>query len=341
MVPADQRESIQRSLEVLSQGGIVAFPTDTVYGLGANAQNPAAVRRIFELKDRPPDHPVIVHLDNPKYLHRWSREVPEAAQKLAARFWPGPLTMVLPRSENVHDVVTGGQDTVAIRVPSHPMAQQLLTAFGGGIAAPSANRFGRVSPTRAEHVREEFGDAVRVVLDGGESQIGLESTIVSFDGEQVRLLRPGFITYSQLKEVVGDVIVGVAPSAPRVPGSKVSHYAPMTPMSIVPVDEIDKRAETLSEGGRRVAVLAMRLPLRTYPSVTWINAGRRPDSYAHDLYSNLRALDKAGCEQILVQDVPTEEKWTAIRDRLSRGASVGSAADSDQVAETGGFSVLP
>ena len=251
--------------------------------------------------------------------------------------------MVLPRSENVHDVVTGGQDTVAIRVPSHPMAQQLLTAFGGGIAAPSANRFGRVSPTRAEHVREEFGDAVRVVLDGGESQIGLESTIVSFEGEQVRLLRPGFVTYSQLKEVVGDVIVGAAPSAPRVPGNKVSHYAPMTPMTIVPVDEIDKRAETLSEGGRRVAVLAMRLPLKTYPSVTWINAGRRPDAYAHDLYANLRALDKAGCEQILVQDVPSDEKWTAIRDRLIRGApSVRRArGEHDQFAETGGYSVLP
>ena len=151
--------------------------------------------------------------------------------------------MVLPRAEAVHDVVTGGQDTVAIRVPSHPMAQQLLTAFGGGIAAPSANRYGRVSPTRAEHVREEFGDAVRVVLDGGESQIGLESTIVSFDGEQVRLLRPGFVTYSQLKEVVGDVIVGAGAGTPRVPGAKVSHYAPLTPMTIVPVDEIDKRAE--------------------------------------------------------------------------------------------------
>ena len=232
---------------------------------------------------------------------------------------------------------------MAVRVPSHPMAQQLLTAFGGGIAAPSANRFGRVSPTRAEHVREEFGEAVRVVLDGGESQIGLESTIVGFDGEQVRLLRPGYVTYSQLKEVVGDVILGAVPGAPRVPGNKVSHYAPVTPMSIVPVDEVDKRAETLSEGGRRVAVLAMRLPLRTYPSVTWINAGRRPDSYAHDLYSNLRALDKAGCEQILVQDVPTDEKWTAIRDRLSRGAAVGSAGsgEHDQFAETGGYSVLP
>jgi len=334
---------LEQAVTALRDGELVAFPTETVYGLGANAQNPAAVKRIFELKERPPDHPVIVHLDNPKYLHRWAREVPENARKLAARFWPGPLTMVLPRSEGVHDVVTGGQDTVAIRVPSHPMAQQLLTAFGGGIAAPSANRFGRVSPTRAEHVREEFGDAVRVVLDGGESQIGLESTIVSFDGEQVRLLRPGFVTYSQLKEVVGDVIVGASASTPRVPGAKVSHYAPMTPMTIVPVDEIDKRAETLSEGGRRVAVLAMRLPLKTYPSVTWINAGRRPDAFAHDLYANLRALDKAGCEQILVQDVPSEEKWTAIRDRLNRGAAVGaaSASEHDQFAETGGYSVLP
>jgi L-threonylcarbamoyladenylate synthase len=329
---------LEHAVTALRDGELVVFPTETVYGLGANAQNPAAVRRIFELKERPPDHPVIVHLDNPKYLHRWAREVPENARKLAARFWPGPLTMVLPRSEAVHDVVTGGQDTVAIRVPSHPMAQ--LTAFGGGIAAPSANRFGRVSPTRAEHVREEFGDAVRVVLDGGESQIGLESTIVGFEGEQVRLLRPGFVTYSQIKEVVGDVVVGAGASSPRVPGAKVSHYAPLTPMTIVPVDEIDKRAEQLSEGGRRVAVLAQRLPLKTYNTVTWINAGRRPDAFAHDLYSNLRALDKANCEQILVQDVPSDEKWTAIRDRLSRGAAMG-AAEQDQFAETGGYSVLP
>ena len=153
VVRATQVE-IETAVQALRDGELVAFPTETVYGLGANAQNPAAVRRIFEVKGRPPDHPVIVHIDSPRYLHRWVRDVPESAARLAEVFWPGPLTMVMRRAPNVHDVITGGQDTIAIRVPAHPMAQQLLTAFGGGIAAPSANRYGRLSPTRAEHVRE-------------------------------------------------------------------------------------------------------------------------------------------------------------------------------------------
>ncbi|MGH8229492.1 MAG: L-threonylcarbamoyladenylate synthase, partial [Steroidobacteraceae bacterium] len=217
---------IEAAVQALRDGELVAFPTETVYGLGANAQNPAAVRKIFEAKGRPPSHPVIVHLDSPRYLHRWVREVPESASKLGERFWPGPLTIVMPRAGNVHDVVTGGQDTIAIRVPSHPMAQQLLTAFGGGIAAPSANRYGRLSPTRPEHVRDELGDVVRLVLDGGECQIGLESTIVACLDGTVQLLRPGAITATQLREVVGDQLAGADAAAPRVPGSTPSHYAP-------------------------------------------------------------------------------------------------------------------
>ncbi|MFO1510384.1 MAG: L-threonylcarbamoyladenylate synthase [Steroidobacteraceae bacterium] len=339
IVRATQAE-IDEAVTALRDGELVAFPTETVYGLGANAQNPAAVQRIFEAKGRPTTHPVIVHLDSPKYLHRWVREVPETAQALAERFWPGPLTLVLPRNPNVHDIITGGQDTIAVRVPAHPMAQQLLTAFGGGIAAPSANRFGRVSPTRAEHVREEFGDAVRVVLDGGESQLGLESTIVACGSSGVRLLRPGAVTIAQLRQVVGDVQIGAANEAPRVPGSTPSHYAPATPMTIVPADEIDTRAEDASEGGRRIAVLAQRLPLKTYPSVTWINAGRRPDAYAHDLYANLRTLDKAGCEQILVQEVPGDDKWDAIRDRLLRGAAA-SEVENAEFTSTGALGVMP
>jgi L-threonylcarbamoyladenylate synthase len=329
-------KELEQAVTALRDGELVAFPTETVYGLGANAQNPAAVRRIFELKERPADHPVIVHLDNPKYLHRWASTVPDNAQKLAARFWPGPLTMVLPRSENVHDVVTGGQDTVAIRVPSHPMAQQLLTAFGGGIAAPSANKYGRLSPTRPEHVRDELGDAVKVVLDGGESQIGLESTIVSVDGPSVRLLRPGAVTAGQLRTVVSELLMGPDLESPRVPGSTPSHYAPSTALVIVPAGEIDAQAAALSEGGKRIAVLAQRLPLKSHKYVTWINAGRRPDQFAHDLYANLRTLDKAGCQKILVQDVPSDERWDAIRDRLTRAAS--SISDGD---DTGSMAVLP
>ena len=335
IVRATQVE-IETAVQALRDGELVAFPTETVYGLGANAQNPAAVRKIFEAKGRPESHPLIVHLDSPRFLHRWVREVPEAATKLAERFWPGPLTMVLPRGPNVHDVVTGGQDTVAIRVPQHPMAQQLLTAFGGGIAAPSANRYGRLSPTRAEHVRDELGDAVKVILDGGESQIGLESTIIAFEGESVRLLRPGAVTAGQIRLVVTDLQVGAALDSPRVPGSAASHYAPTTPMSIVPAGEIDAHAGAASEGGRRIAVLAQRLPLKSHKYVTWINAGRRPEQYGHDLYANLRTLDKAGCQQILVQDVPEGERWEAIRDRLLRAASSVSQSD-----DTGAMAVLP
>jgi len=335
IVRATQVE-IETAVQTLRDGDLVAFPTETVYGLGANAQNPAAVQKIFAAKGRPTSHPVIVHLDSPRFLHRWVREVPEVASKLAERFWPGPLTIVMPRALNVHDLVTGGQDTVAVRVPSHPMAQQLLTAFGGGIAAPSANRYGRLSPTRPEHVRDELGDAVKVILDGGECQIGLESTIVAIEDANVRLLRPGAVTAGQLRAVVGDVLIGANVESPRVPGSTPAHYAPSTPMTIIPAGEIDAHAAALSEGGRRVAVLAQRLPLRAHKYVTWINAGRRPEQYGHDLYANLRTLDKAGCAQILVQDVPEGERWDAIRDRLVRAAS--SVSESDH---SGAMAVLP
>jgi len=337
-VRASQAE-IEAAVDALRDGELVAFPTETVYGLGANASNPAAVRKVFELKDRPASHPVIVHIDQSKYLKRWVRELSPEAEKLAAAFWPGPLTLVLPRSETVHDEVTGGQDTVAIRIPSHPMARQLLDAFGGGIAAPSANRYGRLSATRAEHVQDEFGDAVKVILDGGECQLGLESTIVScLDGE-VRLLRPGAIKLSQLRAVVGEVQIGANNAVPRVPGSAAAHYSPATPLSIVPGGELDALAKSLSEGGQRIAVLAQRLPLKTYETVTWVNAGKRAEAFGHDLYANLRTLDKAGCARILVQEVPGDERWDAIRDRLAR-AAVGAAADSGRYSSLG-TGVLP
>jgi len=312
---------LDNAVQALRAGEVVAFPTETVYGLGANAQHEAAVAKIFALKGRPASHPLIVHLDSARYLHRWAREVPEAAQKLAARFWPGPLTLVLPRASNVLDLITGGQDTVAVRVPAHPMAQQLLTAFGGGIAAPSANRYGHVSPTRADHVRDEFGDALGVVLDGGECKLGLESTIVACVGDSVRMLRPGQITLSQLRREVGEVHSGAAEDSPRVPGSTLAHYAPATPLRLVEGGQIERLAAELSAAGQRVGVLAQRPPVGTYRHVTWVNAGTRVEAFGHDLYTHLRALDKAGASCLLVQEVPADERWDAVRDRLSRAAA--------------------
>jgi L-threonylcarbamoyladenylate synthase len=324
VVRATQTE-IEKAVETLRAGDLVVFPTETVYGLGANASNPAAVRKIFEVKGRPADHPVIVHLDNQRYLHRWVSEVPPAAEKLAAMFWPGPLTLILPKGEHVNDIVTGGQNSIGIRIPSHPMALQLLNAFGGGIAAPSANRYGRLSPTKPEHVRDELGDAVHVVLDGGDSPIGLESTIVSCLDNQVRLLRPGFITRSQIQQVVGELTV--SGEAPRAPGDRAQHYAPSTPLEIVPWDDLERRAGEILEREEKVAVLAMRPPLHTKRYMTWINAGKKPDAYGHNLYNNLRTLDRAQCVRILVQELPHEdERWAAILDRLQR-ASGGLGED--------------
>jgi len=320
VVRATQTE-IEGAVETLRAGALVAFPTETVYGLGANAADPVAVAKIFELKGRPADHPVIVHLDNPRYLHRWVASMPAVAEELAARFWPGPLTLILPKADDVNAVVTGGQDSIGIRIPSHPMAQQLLTAFGGGIAAPSANRYGRLSPTRPEHVREEFGDAVGVVLDGGESPIGLESTIVSCLDNVARLLRPGFITRSQLEKAIGPLEIGG--DAPRTPGDRLIHYAPVTPLEIVAPDDLEARASELAAGEDKVGVLAMRPPLNAQRHMTWINAGKKADTYAHNLYNHLRTLDRVGCVRILVQAPPGDERWTAVNDRLQRASGLG------------------
>src|SRR5688500_12546066 len=192
---------LDRAVEMLRAGGIIALPTETVYGLGADADNEAAVRKVFAAKGRPADHPVIVHLASGAQIDQWATDIPPAARTLADAFWPGPLTIILKRSPRALDVVTGGLDTVGLRVPSHPVAQHLLTRFGGAIAAPSANRFGRVSPTTAEHVRQEFGSAVDLILDGGDCQVGLESTIVDLSSGASAILRPGFVTAEQIEAV--------------------------------------------------------------------------------------------------------------------------------------------
>jgi len=323
------QDEIDQAVEALREGEVVAFPTETVYGLGADASNPDAVHKVFELKGRPATHPLIVHIEHPRALDRWALEVPPAAVALAEKFWPGPLTLVLRRAPAVDLAITGGQDTIAIRVPGHPVAQQLLRAFGGGIAAPSANRYGRISPTRAEHVREEFGDELRIVLDGGDCKIGLESTIVSCVDTVPRILRPGGITLSQLRAVVPETQGGPDAYTPRVPGSDRKHYAPATPLSIVTSKTLEEVVRQLTESHEKVAVMASRPPRVANRYMTWINAGRRADVYARELYVNLRTLDKSGAREILVEEVPAGEQWDAVRDRLRRAASAENVVSGD------------
>jgi L-threonylcarbamoyladenylate synthase len=324
------QSEIQEAVEALRAGELVAFPTETVYGLGANANNPDAVRKIFRAKGRPSTHPLIVHIDHPRYIQRWVRELTPEAKSLADAFWPGPLTIVAKRAPAVNDVITGGQDTIAIRVPNHPVAQQLLNAFGGGIAAPSANRYGKVSPTRAEHVRDEFGEEIRIVLDGDDCKIGLESTIVSCVGDVPRVLRPGSITMSQLRAVVPSIHMGPNPGAPRVPGTMSRHYSPVTPVNVVPSRRLEIVMNEFTAKEEKVAVLAQRPPGNTTPFMTWINAGTRADVYARQLYANLRTLDKAGAKIILVEEVPDDERWEATRDRLKRAATAENIVTYDQ-----------
>jgi L-threonylcarbamoyladenylate synthase len=300
------------AVDALERGGLVAFPTETVYGLGADASNPKAVARLYAVKRRPLDHPVIVHFASAQDAFTWAREVPEQARLLARHFWPGPLTLVLKRSRKAQDFVTGGQDSVGLRVPSHPVARELLKSFAGGIAAPSANRFGRVSPTTAAHVREDLGADVDLVLEGGPSEVGIESTIVDLSGGAPVLLRPGRISKQDLERVIG-AVKERSESSPRHSGGLERHYAPRTPARLVPTYDLDKEIARLKE---KVAVLAFSRPDERVDY--WLRMPRDPDAYAQRLYGALRELDAAGCEEILVEAPPEAPEWVAVRDRLHR-----------------------
>jgi len=310
-------DDIAHAAAILRGGGLVAFPTETVYGLGADATNPDAVRRIFAAKGRPADHPLIVHVGDAGELGAWAREIPENARRLADVFWPGPLTLILRRSASVSDLITGGQDTVGVRVPSHPVAQSLLRTFGGGIAAPSANRFGRISPTTAEHVRAELGDRVDLVLDGGASEVGIESAIVDVSGDVPRLLRPGMIGTRQIETVLGCALGAASMQSPRVSGMLEAHYAPTTPLIMLTRDAIARLAPT-PEGPQ--VVLARRSPPAGVAASAWMEAPEDPRGYAHELYRNLRALDAGGYARIIIEALPDTPEWAAVRDRLTRAA---------------------
>jgi L-threonylcarbamoyladenylate synthase len=320
-------DEIERAANILRNGGVVAFPTETVYGLGADASNPTAVARIYALKGRPSDHPVIVHLAAASQLHDWALDPSPQALQLADTFWPGPLTLVVRRAPHVCDAVTGGQDTVGLRVPAHPIAQALLHAFGGGVAAPSANRFGRVSATSAQHVREEFGRELGCVLDGGECTVGIESTIVDVSGKQPVLLRPGGIGVDALERTLGAAVAMPGRSAPRAPGRLKAHYAPATPLMLVEHDVAPELIRSLARQDKRVAVLSFSAMRPLLPGLTWLACVPDVERYAHDLYANLRTADASGSEVIVVERPPARPEWAAVLDRLTRAAAGSSGPD--------------
>jgi L-threonylcarbamoyladenylate synthase len=304
----------------LAAGEAIAFPTETVYGLGADATNEAAVAKIFALKGRPADHPLIVHFADPAQLAEWALEIPEEASRLAERFWPGPLTMILRKARRVPGTVTGGQDTVGLRCPSHPVAQALLREFArvgsGAVAAPSANKFGHVSPTTAQHVRDEFGDAL-FILDGGACEVGLESTIVDLSRGSPVLLRPGGIAREELESVLGRPVASRDAGAPRASGTLDAHYAPRTALALVDPGMLDAELAMPSN----IAVLALReAPLHARVT-SWITGPFDAARYGHDLYANLRTLDSSGAKRIVVESPPRIAAWEAVNDRLMRAAA--------------------
>lgn len=349
--PAPSAE-ILNAVEMLRAGDLVALPTETVYGLGADAANETAVAKIFAAKGRPANHPLIVHVAKNVKLEMWAVEIPRIAKKLTDAFWPGPLTLILKKSSRITKAVTGGQETVGLRCPAHPLAQQLLAEFAkvgsGIIAAPSANKFGHVSPTTAQHVRAEFGDGL-LILDGGPCEVGIESTIL--DLSRMRslkhpvLLRPGAITLEMIAEIIGEIPLhaddvpasksrSLLTDTPRVSGSLAAHYAPMTPLLLLKAKAIQEQTDQHLAAGKRVAVLAFAAPHGVAPSppgvgvkkvrpLVWITAERDPADYARDMYAHLRTLDAAQTAVILVEAPPLTTAWEAINDRLGR-AAVGS-----------------
>ena len=333
IVPATP-EALEQAALALAAGEVVAFPTETVYGLGADAADPRAVGRVFALKQRPADHPLIVHLASVDAAAAWAAEMPPLARRLAECFWPGPLTLILRRAPHVNTVVTGGQDTIGLRVPSHPVALALLQAFArvgsGAIAAPSANRFGRLSATRAVHVVDEFGDALRMVIDGGDSDVGIESTIVDVSGGRAVLLRPGAIGIDALADALGGPPAAPDAGSPRASGTLASHYAPRAQVMLVEPDLVAEVARFLHGDGKSVAVLARTAGEPLFDAASgaprWHRAPADAVAYAHDLYAVLRTLDAPGTDVIVVEQPPLDVQWSAVHDRLLRAAADRPAA---------------
>lgn len=320
----------------LAAGGLVALPTETVYGLGARAEDDAAVAAIFAAKGRPADHPLIVHVADAEAAQHFAAEWPQRAARLAQAFWPGPVTLIVPRRADRATAAAGGQESIGLRCPSHPVAQALLRqalALGVmGVAAPSANRFGRVSPTRAAHVAEEFGPPL-LVLDGGDCQEGIESAIVDCRGEKPSLLRPGTVGREALEAALGEALVAPGRDAPRASGTLESHYAPQARVLLLESGELHQALQAAQSAAGLIAAAAETGTVALYARSAellalavqrgWVNASMpdSPAAAAHQLFADLRRLDTTGCRQIWIERPPEDSAWEGVRDRLQRAAA--------------------
>lgn len=340
---------MERAGEILRRGGLVAFPTETVYGLGGDALNPESSRKIYAAKGRPSDNPLIVHIADTDALEKIAAEIPESARRLAEAFWPGPLTMILKKSDAVPRETTGGLDTVAVREPSHPTARELIRCAGGYVAAPSANTSGRPSPTQAKYVAEDLDGRIDMILDGGDVGIGLESTIVDLTVEPPQILRPGYITAEMLERVLGAVDTDItvlqsqieAGQAPKAPGMKYRHYAPRGELVIIRgepgavVADINRRSAADRAAGERVGVIATDETRTRYRADVVKDAGHRGDEeeIAHNLYTILREFDDEGVTRIYSESFPAEGLGQAIMNRLLKAAGhrVETAKEENQV----------
>lgn len=312
-------DAVARAVELLAGGEPVALPTETVYGLAADATRADAVLKIFEAKERPLFDPLIVHLPEPGWLDRVTRERSPLAEKLAAKFWPGPLTLVLPRREIIPEVVTSGLATVAVRMSAHPLFREVASRFGKPLAAPSANRFGRISPTAAAHVMAELGGRIPLILDGGPTDFGVESTIVAVDGDRIKILRSGPVTMEDLSEF-GKVVFEKRGGIPVAPGQLRSHYAPRTPLQLVG----DAR-DFVPAYGQKCGLLAWNLsfPAQSFAAVEILSREQNLREAAANLFTALRRLDEAGLELIIAEEIPEEGLGIAIMDRLRKASANG------------------
>lgn len=327
-------EQIQHAVATLKAGRLVAFPTETVYGLGADAHNSAAVKKVFAAKHRPATHPLIVHISSATQLDQWAKQIPNCARILSQHFWPGPLTLILPKQDTIPDLVTGGLTTVALRVPRHPLTLEMLRQFGGGIVGPSANTHGKLTPTCAEHVQTDLGDKVDYILDGGECEIGIESTIIYFKDDEPYLVRQGMITANEISRVIGTNVHkdSELPTKIRAPGSLERHYAPNKPLLLVTSDmqelinaltlpePANSKAALLERYGNNIAVLSFLPQPANFSGYSWQHMPTAIDLYAKKLYACLHNADQPQVDVILVECPPKTEGWAAVIDRLTRAS---------------------